>query len=456
MDNSWSMLINILLLAIFMGIASFFKAKFKFLRKFLVPTPIIAGFIGLILGKEVLGLAPIDKNFLGLLVYHLMAIGFIALALQDRKQKKSRSFVNAGAYIVSTYLIQGIVGFVISLLLVNTIYPDLFPMFGLLLPLSFGQGPGQAFSIGSQWESLGFINGGNIGLTFATFGFFWASFAGLPFMNYLVKKSKLKYVKRQKHDTYKIINQKMEYRESTSNESLDSITIQLFLIALVYFFTFLTLKTCSFLLSPLGNIGSTLSQLLWGFHFVIGSIYGIIIRVIINYARNNDKRVYFDTNKFLLQRITGGVFDFMITASIAAISIYTFKRFAVPILLITSVGGLLTMVYTYFMVKKIFSTDQLENVLGFYGMQTGTISTGMALLKEVDPNLSTSATDNLVLGSAVGIFFGFPLMVILSIPVIGYTTNRPILYIYSLIAFFIYLFFLYGVIYYNKKKEYKN
>ncbi len=448
MDTGWNFIINFLLLAIFIGSASYLKKRFSIFHKFLIPIPIIAGFIGLFLGKEMLGLIPLARDQLGDIVYHLMAIGFIALALQERKKKKgNQEIFRSGVYIVTTYLVQGIIGFSLTLILIHTLYPDLFPMFGLLLPLSFGQGPGQAYSIGSQWQELGFLNGGNIGLTFATFGFLWASLAGLPFMNYLVKKNNFKKNKTSSHRPYKIIPQNMEYRESTSNESLDTITTQLFLIALVYLITYLTLIFASKILTPLGTLGATLSQLLWGFHFIIGSLYGILVRFIIDYARKNNKTLYFDTDKFLLQRITGGVFDFMITASIAAISIYTLKKFAVPIILITTVGGFATMIYTYFMCNKIFKESTLENILGFYGMQTGTISTGMALLKEVDPNLQTNVTDNLVMGSAVAIFFGFPLMVLLSIPVIGYTTGQPVYYYYSLLAFVVYLSILYVILF---------
>jgi glutamate:Na+ symporter, ESS family len=452
MNTGWDFVVDFLMLAVFVGVASILKKRFKLLQKFLIPIPIIAGFIGLFLGNELIGLIPLDKVRLSYIVYHLMAIGFIALSLQKREIKKNREILHSGILIVSTYLIQGILGFSITLILIQTIFPDLFPMFGLLLPLSFGQGPGQAFSIGSQWEELGFINGGNIGLTFATFGFIWASLAGLPFLNYLVKKGNFK-IDSDKHRPYKIISQKIEYRESTTNESLDSITIQLFLIAFIYLITFLTLKGFTIVMTPLGTFGQTLSQLLWGFHFIIGSLYGILVRFIINYTQSLNKEPYFTTDNFLLQRITGGTFDLMITASIAAISIFTLKQFAIPILIITTAGGLLTMFYINFMCRRIYNKNQLENILGFYGMMTGTISTGMALLKEVDPNLNTSATDNLVMGSAVGIFFGLPLMVMLSIPVIGYTTNQPIYYYYSLLAFIIYLTLLYFILFRKGSKS---
>ncbi len=453
MDNSWSLVIEFLLLAIFIGIASFLKKRFKFFRKYLVPVPIIAGFIGLLFGPELLNFAPLHKEWLGLIVYHLMALGFIALSLQDRVQKKNKDIFNGGLFIVTNYLLQGIIGLLITLFFLYTIYPDIFPLFGLLLPLAYGQGPGQAFSIGTQWEHLGFLNGGNIGLTFATFGFIWASFAGLPLMNYLIRRKKFKYTKRKKHHPYQVIQQKIEYRESVSNESLDSLSIQLFLIAAIYFVTYLTIKVASSYLEPLGTIGSTLAQLLWGFHFLIGTLYGLLVRMVLNFLKSKNKKLYFDTDKFLLQRITGGVFDFMITASIAAISIYTLQMFAVPILAITTIGGLFTMIYIYFMGQKVFKEYHLENILGFYGMMTGTISTGMALLKEVDPNLETTATDNLVMGSAVAILFGFPLMVILSIPVIGYTTGQPLYYFYTLAIFAAYLGILYFMIFRNGRNK---
>ena len=74
-----------------------------------------------------------------------------------------------------------------------------------------------------------------------------------------------------------------------------------------------------------------------------------------------------------------------------------------------------------------------------YGMLTGTISTGIALLREVDPDFRTQAAKNLVFGSGTGLIFGFPLMILLNIPIMGYVNNRPILYLITLVSFIIYL-----------------
>lgn len=455
MNSSWTIIVDLSILSLLLGIGTYLKSTFKIFQKYVIPTSMIAGFIGLFFGPELFNVLPLNSERLGNIVYHLMAIGFIALALKDRSRKKNRNIVNTGTYIVSTYLVQGIVGFSVSLFLVYTMFPNLFPIFGLLLPLSFGQGPGQAYSIGKQWESLGFNGGGNIGLTMATLGFLWACIGGILLMNFLIRKKKLKLRENKTNSSVKKLVEKSEVGDIPLSGSIDKISIQLFLIGIVYLATFITLKGTSFVLSSLGTFGQTLSQLLWGFHFIIGTIYAIILRFSFDFFKRKKIMVRNYPNNYLLQRISGGCFDFMITASISAISIYSLKEYIIPIMIVSSAGGILTMAYTIFICKKIFKNHVLEYILALYGMLTGTISTGLALLKEVDPNFDTQVAENLVLGSAVGLFLGFPLMIILNIPVLGFVSKQPEMYGYTLIAFFAYLFILYIYLYIKNKKTSK-
>src|SRR6056297_746835 len=103
MDKGWELVNYFLLLAIFIGLASTLKKKFSFFRKYLIPVPIIAGFIGLLLSQELVGLVTFNKETLGFIVYHLMAIGFISLSLQNRKTKTNKDVLNGGLFIVSNY-----------------------------------------------------------------------------------------------------------------------------------------------------------------------------------------------------------------------------------------------------------------------------------------------------------------------------------------------------------------
>ena len=161
MNNSWSFVLDFTIISALIFVSTMLKTRVPLLSKWIIPTSMIAGFIGLIVGPELLGWVHFDADKLGVLVYHFMAIGFIALSLKERKVKNNPGYVNAGILIVTTYLIQGLIGFGLLLLFVSTIFKGMFPGVGLLLPLGFGQGPGQAFSLGTQWEDLGVIGGGN-------------------------------------------------------------------------------------------------------------------------------------------------------------------------------------------------------------------------------------------------------------------------------------------------------
>ena len=452
MNQNWIMIIDFLWLSLFVGIGVFLKRKVYFFRKYLFPTAIIAGFIGLLLGPEILNIIHLDNERLGSLVYHLMAVGFIAIALKKRERTHSKNIVNSGIYIVSIYVVQGIVGFTISLLLVNTFFPDLFPPFGLLLPLGFGQGPGQAYAIGSQWEEIGFFQGGNIGLSIATIGFLWACIIGVIFMNYLVRNGIFKIESDRGNRIEEKIHEEMDSGELPLAASLDDISVQLFLIGLVYLATYLTLLGLNTILVSLGTFGETLAQLFWGFHFIIGTIYAILLRIGFDLFKRMKIMTHEYPNNYMLQRIAGGSFDFMIAAAIIAISLKTFRYYMIPTLLITTIGGIVTIFFILWMTRRIFKEDIFENTLAFYGTYTGTISTGMALLKQIDPGFHSRASENIVLGSGVALLFGFPLMVILNIPIFGYVTNQPSMYLLTLLAFLVYFGILYFILYKNRPK----
>lgn len=452
MDSAWSSIMDFIYLSLFLAIATILKSKVSIFKKYIVPTSIIAGLIGMVLGPELLNLAPITEKSLGNLIYHLMAIGFIALTLKDRDNRKNEDSVKTGAFIVATYLIQGLVGFAISLVLAYAVYPDLFPPIGLLLPLGFGQGPGQAFSIGTQWEKLGFQSGGNIGLTIAALGFLWACIPGVIFMNVLIKKNKFKPWDTHDRKSKENLIESSEPGDIPLSDGIDKITVQLFLIGSIYLATFFALKGITAILTPLGSFGQTLSQLLWGFHFIIGTVFAMIARVIYDSLKKKGIITSSYPNNYLLQRISGAAFDYMVTASIAAISIYTLWEYFVPIMLITTIGGFVTIVFVIYVSKRIYSKYVLEYILALYGMLTGTISTGLALLKEVDGEFKTQVAENLVLGSAAGLALGFPLLIILNLPTIGYQYDKPVMYLYTLLAFAVYLVILMVYLFRGKGK----
>ena len=68
------------------------------------------------------------------------------------------------------------------------------------------------------------------------------------------------------------------------------------------------------------------------------------------------------------------------------------------------------------MTKKVYTQFQDEYFIGLFGMLTGVASTGLALLKGIDPKLETPVSEEMVLGSGTAISMALPLFVILFIP----------------------------------------
>ena len=460
----WEYVKNFIFLSVLLMVAIIIKSRVKFFQKYLIPTAIIGGFIGLILGPEVLKVFNFSSKSMGVLIYHLMAIGFVALALKDRQKQpddEKSSIFKTGLGIISAYLMQGILGFAISLALVYTIFPDLFAPFGLLLPLGFGQGAGEAYSIGYSWEALGFTNGGNIGLSIAMIGLVWSIIPGIPFLNYLVRRKEklgLAGVKRPEGLVTDKGNETVAASSETTAKSglakeivIDRFTVQIALIGTIYLATFYLLKGFSALLAPLGNYGQTVSQLLWGFHFVIATMLAILVKSILNlFKKKNWLRVTF-TDNYLLQRVADTTFDYMIVASITAISIVILKENWIPILILTTIGGIVTMFYTVFICKRIYKNNILEHIAVLYGTWTGTISTGVALLREIDPEAKSNAAEDLVLGSGVALPLGVPLMFVLGIAVNGYKTKNPMLYLYAMLIFIVFFAVLLSILLVRRK-----
>ncbi|MBR5228282.1 MAG: hypothetical protein IKV96_00420, partial [Firmicutes bacterium] len=108
-------------------------------------------------------------------------------------------------------------------------------------------------------------------------------------------------------------------------------------------------------------------------------------------------------------------FDIMIVAGIGSIEISDIKRLFVPFILMSLAGAVVTLIHLRFVCKRVYKDYYYEGLLSMYGMMTGTISSGVLLLRELDPQMKTPAANNLVVGSSFAIIFGAPFLVLISL-----------------------------------------
>ena len=137
-------------------------------------------------------------------------------------------------------------------------------------------------------------------------------------------------------------------------------------------------------------------------------------------------------NNFLLDRISNFFFDLMVIAGIAAIRLDVMKDYWGVMAILAVVGLVSTYLYNYFIAKTLFGEYREEQFLAMYGMLTGTASTGIILLRELDPEFKTPVADNLVYQNFPAIVFGFPLMLLATL-----APKQPLLTWGILLAFFI-------------------
>lgn len=419
----------------------FLRAKIKFLQKFFVPACILAGIIGLIFRTVAvnIGLVSADTTFLETLVYHVFNVTFISLGLtasvknNDNDGKKGlRNFGSMGVLIASVGALQFAIGGGLVLIL-NQLGYNLYKTFGFLAPMGFEEGPGQALSIGKTMETFGFADAGTIGLSFATMGFIFAIFVGVPIVGYAIRKGKINLGGKKLPESFITgIFSRGKQTESAGVHTihpatLDSLSFHIAMVGLVYFITFAILRGIEFVLpADLSDI----TEIFWGFFFVWGLLFSILTRFVI-------QKIGID---YLLDRetqgrITGVGVDYLVVAAITAISISVVMEYLVPILVIGIATGVATVLWVFYFGKKIWKEFWLQRTSGVYGMETGTVATGLMLIRILDPEFKTPAATDLALSS----FIALPLM----IPMVMFLMWAPIRLGWSLalttLVFIIYL-----------------
>lgn len=413
----WSPVIQVGIVSLLILLANVLRRKIELIRKSLMPTAVLAGFILLILRTT--GVVKVEMAFLETWTYHSLALGFIAMSLKiPEKNTASGARIGSisGALIVSTYLVQAATGLVISLILGYTIMPNLFKASGILLPMAYGQGPGQANNVGSTYEALGMIGGRSFGLSLAAAGFLVACIVGVISLNIYNRQGKLTRIREKSEISGSVTVDIFQHKDEIPvSESIDKFSMQFALIIGLYLITYVvTNGLCNLLAMISPGLASSVGTLLWGFNFIIGSLMAILCRKLFDFLRSVKLMNRQYQNNYLLSRISGLAFDIMIVTGIASINISDLTGYWLPFLLMAVIGAITTYFYLLYMCKKIYPGYENEGFFSMYGMLTGTISSGVLLLREIDPDFETPAANNLVSGSSFGIAFGAPVLLLVS------------------------------------------
>jgi ESS family glutamate:Na+ symporter len=455
-DAVWAFLVQLGLLLLFLMLGNILRRKIPLFRNCLIPSALLGG--GLLLIVNIIckqfGFTLVDNRLMQVITYHCLAIGFASMTLKTEKSshKTNRAqVVEFGALQGGSYMLQAFVGLGITLVLfLLTRYGDnvISYICGLILPLAYGQGPGNALSWDINFTNTPatqFAGNGSFGLSLASIGFVVASVFGVLYINIQKKRGGLHV--RKANPSEEVIDQtNPSGAEIPDNESVDKFTIQAGFVALAYALSF----GFMFLL---GKLSAFTNSIAWGFNFLWASLAAMLIKFVVKRLRK-DKLMHREyINNYQMDRISGFSFDLMIVAGVAAIEINDIKNYIWPIVILSVIGTVITYIYIRMVAKECFKGFEHEFFLMSFGTMTGTASNGMILMKEIDPGLRTPTSSLYILSNFPAMVMIAPLLFLLSFAGKSFT-NAMIA-----CAIFFVLWLIYTIYLFRRKifkKRYKN
>ncbi len=452
----WAFLVQLGLLLLFLVMGNILRRTVPLFRKCLIPSALLGG--GLLLIVDIIakqfGFTLVDNRLMQVITYHCLAIGFAAMTLKTEKSSHKTNkaqVIEFGALQGGSYMLQAFVGLGITLIMfLFSKHGEKVISYicGLILPLAYGQGPGNALSWDINFTNTPatfFSGNGSFGLSLASIGFVVASVFGVLYINIYKKRGELFVRKANTYDKSTLSNDENS-EEIPDNESVDKFTLQAGLVALAYALSF-------GFMCLLGSLSDFTNSIAWGFNFLWASLSAMLIKFFVKRLRKRNIMHRDYINNYQMDRISGFSFDLMIVAGVAAIEINDIKNYILPIIVLSIVGTVVTYIYIRLVAKECFKGFEHEFFLMSFGTLTGTASNGMILMKEIDPELITPT-------SSLYILSNFPAMVMIAplLFLLGFAGKSPLNAVIAFCIFFV-LWLSYTIYLFRRKifkKCYKN
>lgn len=367
-------------------IGIFLRSKIPFLKKMLIPATVIGGIIGFILMN--IGM----KNYVSTsmfteIVNQLFTISFISIGLtsasgeKNNKKEIMKGAVGMGVIWCLLYALTPLIGALLVMIIGGHFDFDI--AYGMMVQFGFAQGPGQAASFGALFEQYGFENAATVGITFATVGFLAAFLVGIVIVRKGMKSGLVKNGIKIDADTLNGYYKKSKYslgKETTCSSNIDTLSFHLAIIGICYVLAIGIAKI--FELLP-GFLGSSMS----GMMFMNGMLAAYLVKFIMKKLKLD-----FLLDNDLQRRITSFATDYLVVAAFMAIELSVVKSWIVPIIIECIIITIITIVVCIYFGRRIGGKNDFERTLGLYGTCTGTVPSGISLIRIINPELDSTTS----------------------------------------------------------------
>lgn len=386
----WAFFVDLGLISLLLLVGQILRAKVQLIQQLFIPPSLIAGLLGLAFGPNGLGWLPFS-NELGTYAAILIAIVFAALPFSSESKPLKEVVRTAGpmwAYAQLGMLLQwGVVG-LIGLFVIKAIWPNLHDAFGIMLPTGFYGGHGTAAAIGSAFEGLNWEDARSLGMMTATLGVIMAIAGGLIFVKWATRNKQTAFIAdfEELPDELRSGLVPTEKRASigsatTSSISIDSLTYHTALVCVSALVGYL----CS---RGIKSYFPMLELPVFSCAFIVS----LLLKRVLDLTKISEYVCPQTT-----VRIGSMATDLLVAFGVASIKLSVIVKYAAPLIVLVVLGTIVTILITFYFGRRLSKTYWFERTIFAWGWWTGTMAMGIALLRIVDPKLSSKAMDDYAL-----------------------------------------------------------
>ncbi len=372
-----------------------------------LPTSIIAGVLGLLLGPQVTGtLFSGHATFQNGLIPHealdvwnqmpkiLISVVFAGLFIGKPLPGIKRIWGLGGPQAVMGYAIsfgQYAVGLVVTLLILTPLF-DVNPLAGVLIEISMSGGHGTAAGLAGTFAELDFVAGQDLALGLATVGLIAGVLLGTAFINYAVRSDRITIAREEptsgdEHFELTAI-QENEAASPTPTTSTDPLTLHLGLIAVAVVIGYVVLK--GLILLEENSYGPFTGPLMpYVPLFPMAMIGGALLQWLLIWTG-----IAAWVSRDLINRICGMSLDFIIVSAMATMSLASIGENWLPFALLAATGIGWSVFCFWVLAPRMLPERWFEKGIGDFGQGTGMAVSGLLMMRIADPDNKSGALES--------------------------------------------------------------
>jgi ESS family glutamate:Na+ symporter len=406
-------LVAILIALLLLLSAEAIRRRSAWMRRVFLPSSIVAGAIGLLLGPQVLGRLADRLDIPGaggvfpehvldawaMLPGVLINVVFASLFLGKIIPGLRDIWLRAGPQVVFGQTIawgQYVVGLLLALLVLGPVF-GIDPIAGALIEIGFEGGHGTAAGMAQAFEAVGFPEGTDMALGLATVGLVSGVLIGTVLINWAVRRGEVSILEpgEDRPAEQAAGRSEIELSEADKADALkqkamsglatDGMSIQLGLIGLAIVIGWLMLEGLRLV-----------ESITWGgdlFTYVplfpLAMIGGLVIQLLMH--RFGLERLVVRSQ---VARVGGVALDLTIVTALASLSLQAIGDNMGPFLLLALAGTTWCVFGILVIAPRVIPYNWFERGIGDFGQSMGMTVSGLLLMRMADPENRSGAMDS--------------------------------------------------------------